>query len=550
MLKIIIRSFVLFGLANSFVICQQNTVGLIFNDSTQSYNGYTLFAPQLSKSTYLIDNEGRLVNKWESDYPSRLSAYLLEDGHLLRSAALEHPSDSTNSLLGGFQKFDWNDSLVWEYYYGGQHHDIEPLPNGNVLMVVEDFKDTNESILAGRDSELIGGSGISSVSIMEVEKTGTEYDTIVWQWKAWDHLVQELDSTKANFGVVVDHPELIDINFTSNGAQDWLHSNSISYNKDLDQIIISNRDINEIWIIDHSTTTEEAASHEDGNSGQGGDLLYRWGNPFSYGIDSVDDQKLFGQHDAHWIKPGLPGAGNILIFNNGLNSDRGFSSIEEIELPNITNGVYSLVDGFAYEPLMQSWIYTSNPPSNFNSPKYGGSQRLPNGNTLICNSNSGEFFEVTSEKEIVWKYINPVVGDSIIPQGSTDIDKNHVYRCYKYGPDYPGLPANLASGDPLGVLDDLNDLRQFELFNNYPNPFNPITNIEFSLTEQARIKLTIYDIIGNTIKTLINKTMEPGLNGVIWDSRDESGNFVGNGIYFYCLQVGQQNQTKKMVLLK
>ena len=549
MLRIITKSFVFFGLAYSYVIGQQNTVGLIFNDTTTSYIGYTLFAPQLSKSTFLIDNDGNLVNRWESEYSARLSTYLLEDGNLLRSAAIDDPS-GIDSLMGGFQVLDWDNELVWEFYFGSQHHDIEPLPNGNVLMVVDDFKDTDESILAGRDPSLISGNGIRLVSILEVEKTGHESGTIVWQWNAWNHLIQEFDNSKENYGIVSDHPELMDINFTSNGAQDWLHSNSVSYNEDLDQIIISNRDINEIWIIDHSTTIDEAATHEGGNSEKGGDLLYRWGNPISYGAGSEDDQKFFGQHDAQWIKPGLPGAGNILIFNNGLNSDRGFSSIDEIELPSITNNTYFLENGSAYEPLVQTWIYTSDPPSNFNSPKYGGSQRLPNGNTLICNSNSGEFFEVTSDKEIVWKYINPVVGDSIIPQGSTNIDKNHVFRCYKYGPDYPGLPIDLASGEPLSVFDDLNEFRQFELFNNYPNPFNPVTNIEFAISERGFVTIIVFDMLGNEVKTLVNQIMEPGIKSISWDSKDGSNRMVGSGLYFYSIRAADFLQTKKMLLLR
>jgi hypothetical protein len=294
----------------------QNTVGLILNDDAKSYNGYTLFAPNLAKITYLIDNNGNLVHQWESDFTPAMSAYLLEDGHLLRAAKKVDPTGASR-LLGGFQKFDWDGTLVWDYYQGTQHHDIEPMPNGNVLMVVNDRKVRNAAIQAGRDSNLIKDGKIRSLSIIEVKQVGLETGEIAWRWNAWDHLVHDFDSSKDNFGVVADHPELIDVNFAKDGSVDWLHTNSVSYNEELDQIIVSNRSTHEIWVIDHSTSTEIAATHEGGDSGKGGDLLYRWGNPIAYGAGTTIDQKLYGQHDAHWIEQGLTGEGNIMIFNNG-----------------------------------------------------------------------------------------------------------------------------------------------------------------------------------------------------------------------------------------
>ncbi|MEE8479476.1 MAG: hypothetical protein V3S42_05630, partial [Candidatus Neomarinimicrobiota bacterium] len=164
-------------------IAQENTVGLIQNNPRKSYYGYTLFAPNRSTSTYLIDNVGRLINQWDSDYNPGLSAYLLEDGNLLRSAAVPDPSEAAQQT-GGFQKFDWDNNLVWQFYYGTQHHDIEPLLNGNVLMVVNDRKNQNAAIQAGRDPSLITGNNIRSLSIIEVRQTGHNTGEIVWQWNA------------------------------------------------------------------------------------------------------------------------------------------------------------------------------------------------------------------------------------------------------------------------------------------------------------------------------------------------------------------------------
>ena len=520
----------------------KNTVGLIMNDTTQSYNGYTLFAPNTSKTTYLIDNDGKLVHQWESKYVPALSAYLLEDGTLLRSAKVEDPSATTT---GGFQKIDWDGNIIWEYYYGTQHHDIEPLPNGNVLLVTNDRKPKNTAIQAGRDTNLITGTNIRSLSIIEVEQTSDSTGNIVWQWDAWEHLIQDFDNTKPNFGVVADHPELIDINYAKDGGQDWLHTNSVAYNEDLDQILVSNRNTNEIWIIDHSATNSN--------------LLYRWGNPIAYDAGTTDDQKLHGQHDAHWVAPGLSAEGNIMIFNNGFSfSERGYSSADEIVPPIDGNKNYELVAGSAYGPTDILWSYVAPVPTDFNSPRYGGTQRLPNENTLICNSDRGEFIEVNSSKEIVWRYISPVTANGILEQGTVTMDSlgnwipnNQVFRCYKYGEDYPGLAGKtLTSGEPLKINDDLNKVTNFKLYNNYPNPFNPTTNIEFSLDERTFVTITIYDLVGNTIRTLVNDLMEPGFKTIKWDSRDNYGSFVSSGIYFYSLQAGYQNQTKKMILLR
>ncbi len=231
----------------------ENTVGLIMNDDSQSFNGYTLFSPNTSTTTYLIDNNGNLVHQWESEYVPALSAYLLEDGNLLRSAKVEDPND-VETITGGFQKIDWDGNIIWEYYYGTQHHDIEPLPNGNVLLVTNDRKPKNTAIQTGRDISLITGTSIRSLTIIEVEQTSDSTGNIVWQWNAWDHLIQDFDDSKDNFGVVAEHPELIDINFAKDGGQDWLHTNSVDYNAELDQILVSNRNINEIWIINHPRT--------------------------------------------------------------------------------------------------------------------------------------------------------------------------------------------------------------------------------------------------------------------------------------------------------
>jgi hypothetical protein len=192
----------------------------------------------------------------------------------------------------------------------------------------------------------------------------------------------------------------------------------VAYNPDLEQIAISVHGFSEFWIIDHSTTKAEAAGHRGGKSDKGGDLLYRWGNPRAYRAGTKADQKLFAQHNAHWIPKGLPGAGHILVFNNGSGRPDGtYSSVDEIVLPVDAQGRYEYKAGVAFGPDKPVWSYTAPKKTDFYSFFISGAQRLPNGNTFICSGANGITFEVTPEKEIVWQYINPVKGGMGSPGG-------------------------------------------------------------------------------------------------------------------------------------
>ena len=186
---------------------------------------------------------------------------------------------------------------------------------------------------------------------------------------------------------------------------DWTHINAVAYNAELDQIMLTAHSFNELWIIDHATTTAEAAGHAGGRGGRGGDLLYRWGNPRAYRAGTAADQRLFAQHDAHWIPAGRPGAGHVLVFNNGLGRPgEDYSSVDEIALPVDARGRYVLEPGAAYGPRGPVWSFTAPRPTDFFSSIMSGAQRLPNGNTLICHSVAGVIFEVTPKGEVVWKH--------------------------------------------------------------------------------------------------------------------------------------------------
>lgn len=278
---LIILCVLIAGFSASMVNADSGRVGLLKNDDA-SFDGYTLFGFMGDDTTYLIDNNGYIVHSWGSDFPQPTSSYLLEEWGLLRTAAF-------GSLAkNGFQVLERTGHPIWEFEYPGSHHDIEPLPNGNVLMIVDEILSESEALTLGRNPALLGGkiwdrlvkwlpehSGqggqcLWSPCIVEVEKTGLNSGTIVWEWHLKDHLIQDYDKVKSNYGVVSEHPELVNINFAADASPNWVHANYIDYNPDLDHIMITSRNFSEVWIIDHSTTKEETAGHTGGKSGRGG----------------------------------------------------------------------------------------------------------------------------------------------------------------------------------------------------------------------------------------------------------------------------------------
>lgn len=396
------------------------------------FEGYTLFAPEFSKYTYLINNNKKIVHWWKSDYTDCLGHYLTENGYLVRMCLPRpNPTFMSGGVSGRVETFDNESNLVWEFEYTTDeyclHHDIEPLPNGNILMIAWEYKTYNEAIAAGRNPEKLSDA-LWPDHIIEVKPMGSTGYEIVWEWHLWDHLIQDYDPSKDNYGVVEDHPELIDLNYGGSN-RDWTHFNSLDFNEEFDQILISIHNFNEIWIIDHSTTTAEAAGHSGGNGGKGGDILYRWGNPITYRAGDINDQKFIGQHYAQWVESGCPGEGNILVFNNG-GRNRGYSSADEIVLPVDEYGNYFFTPGTAYEPDEQIWIYTADDPNDLYSMLMSSAQRLPNGNTLICSAIQGWLLEVTPEKNVVWEYTN------ILPTPLI----NTVFKAHRYPTDYPGIP--------------------------------------------------------------------------------------------------------------
>jgi phosphatidylethanolamine-binding protein (PEBP) family uncharacterized protein len=427
------------------------TIGLFLN-TPRAFNGYTLLAPKHNTVTYLIDNQGRIVNQWRSAYEPGQSAYLLPNGHLLRAGMIMVPGGTGGGEGGRIEEFDWNGMLIWEFELATHdrqlHHDIKPMPNGHVLALMVERKSRDEAVAAGFDPEMLRDDYLTPDAVVEIEPTPPKGGRIVWEWRVWDHLSRGADPAA--------HPELIDPRGTGRAIPAfWNHMNSLDYNPALDQILLSVRGNNEIWIIDHSTTTAQAAGHSGGRSGKGGDLIYRWGNPTAYRRGTQADVKLIQQHDAQWIPAGTPGAGHITVFNNGY--DRGWSSIEEIVPPVDSAGHYAILSGKPYGPDNSVWHYEAANRADFFSSEISGAMRLPNGNTLICAGVIGNLFEVDSGGATVWQYVNPVVRGGILAQGETpgkDVRGhlfNAVFKVERYAPDYPGLRGRDLT--PKGVIE-------------------------------------------------------------------------------------------------
>jgi len=455
------------------------TVGLVFCDERAS-EGYTLFAPIPSNTTYLIDHEGRLVHTWTSpgEHRPALSAYLLPDGDLLRTAniAASSPGNFSGGGTGGkLERISWGGELEWSWEYSSEtfisHHDIEPMPNGNILMIAWEERTEAEALQAGRNPEIASDSpgGQNNVwpdHIIEVEPVGNDSANIVWRWHAWDHLIQDYDPSKDNYGVVADHPERININYaggTGNaaGRADWMHCNGIDYNPVLDQIAISCRSMHEIYIIDHSTTTEEAAGSIGGNSGKGGDILYRWGNPQVYHQGLSSDQQLFGQHDVNWIPEGHPHAGSLSLFNNGNDRYPSYSSVEILSPPTDESGNYTIQSNGTYGPNAPDWSW------NLGEVMYSGSisgvDMLPNGNMVVTHGTKGTLLEVDSSGEVVWTYINPVgpngpynQSEPVSPGQRAGTTANAVFKAHHISATHPALLNRTLT--PLEYVENWQDL--------------------------------------------------------------------------------------------
>jgi len=516
--NIIFIAFICLSYSISF--SQKHTIGLINIDNSKTFKGYNLIYPLDQSNLYLLDNCGRIVHTWPEASGSRPGtyAYLQADGSVIttkRSAITAGNPIFSGGAGGTVEKRAWDNTLLWTFTlndsFSRLHHDIEPLPNGNILMISWEKKTAAQAIAYGRNPAFVANGEIWPDKIIEVKPNGTNGSSIVWEWHLWDHLIQNFDSTKPHYGKPANFLGKVDFNYGGVGsAKNWAFLNAISYNKELDQIVVSAPSMNEIWIIDHSTTTAEAATSTGGKSKQGGDLIFRWGNPAVYGSGTVANQKLAFQHDIHWITENSADTnyGKLAVFNNRINAK--YSTVNFLK-PVFDKTTWSYQkNGNIFLPSNYDWSYKRPDSSAMNSQIISSVQRLPNGNTLICSGQQGYTFEITPSNEIVWEYVTPVKSGAVASQGdSIKLGENNTFRVKRYGLDFVGFIGKNLS--PKGFIElkpdtsfcqisaSIGKITQSKSIKLYPNPANNTFNIEIVNNEVPLSNLAIYSITGKLI---------------------------------------------------
>lgn len=401
------------------------------DSAAQQWDGLTLYSNGAATTAYLVDTNNVTIKTWSGlTGGTGYSSYLAPGGTLVRSVKINNATFNGGGASGSVQKIDYAGNLIWDYTHSSStyytHHDHCPLPNGNVLLISYESKTQTELTAAGGTVTL---ASIWPEKIIEVQPTGATTGNIVWEWHVWDHLVQNVNSAKNNYQTsIVNHPELLNINYQT--QKDWMHSNGIDYNPVLDQIVLSSHNMNEWYVIDHSTTTAQAASHSGGNSGKGGDFLYRWGNPAAY--QATGTKYLNVTHDAHWIPEGHPNAGRLVGFNNqGISSTQ--SCVDQV-IPPLNNYNYTITPGSAFGPSIydqriSGFGYTSNE---------GNSEQFPNGNTLVCVSLSGKIYE-----------LNPAGTPIFTITAGAKTSQAHRYSACYVNNVAPAQPTITTSGNDL-----------------------------------------------------------------------------------------------------
>lgn len=524
--------FFLFIFSLSFASAQQ-TVGTFIN-SPEALNAYTLFSVSFGKKTYIVDNCGEVINEWSHEHRCGLGAYLLDDGSLLRTSHISHPQMYQTSHGGLIERIAWDGELIWSFdfttFTRNQHHEVDYMPNGNILVLGYDFIPRDSVQLLGRNTNLYPLRDLYGESIYEIEPIGTDSARVVWEWHMVDHMVQDVNSNAHNY--VTDfsaHPRKMNFNYEGNNPVsevDWFHCNAIAYHADRDEILLNARNTNEFFIIDHSTTTAEAATDSGGQRGHGGDFLYRWGNVNAYDKGSADEIKLFGAHNVQWIPEDYRYGGKIIIFNNG-NRRPGpdFSTVEIID---------PALDSFGNYMLDSNGIFlttdvTTIAPDDFFSRYQSNAVILPNGHLFTNQGDNARFREYDENGEVVWDYISPAGRSGATTQGSQP-NNNSVFNATRLPVDHPAFADKDLT--PQGVIELNSDFTDCEIYSSVEHPENNHLDQSYILTrladelhitsrDQALIQtVALYDMRGRTViqqsvsapsATLSTSLVSPGM---------------------------------------
>ena len=453
----------------------QRPTELQYWDSARADNGYTFFG--VGGITYLLDMEGRVVHTW----PIGTNPHLLSNGDVL-DAATNDPSG-----FGGFKIVSWDGVTVWSYLETRStyhpHHDFTRIYNSKLgayttLYIANKDLTYAQLVAAGANPNTTPSTGGQMDALVEVDSSGT----IVWEWCFFDHMIQDYDATKLNHvatgKTIADYAGRLNINLPGHILKaDWLHCNSVDYNQALDQIVVNSVQ-GEFYVIDHGNTFSAgnpAASIALAAS-SAGDFLYRFGDPARYSqgetpsilddwIQSTTGNKqMGGAHDIQWIAEGLTGAGHFLIFNNAEYLSEHTSQSYVMEINPYLNATGSNTGSYVNPPdagyntvlplavtdkaskqisKQVVWNYSSKSCLTLFSQIGCSAQRLPNGNTLLCEDTEGYIIEITPDGETVWDYIVPVT-----PSGTVQVmgDRlpmvNSIFRAYRYEASYSAFSGH------------------------------------------------------------------------------------------------------------
>jgi hypothetical protein len=396
--------------------------GTTIYDPDRSWNGFTVLSPLAGQAVLVIDMNGNVVKRWEGFNNSAGGpARVFPGGFVMAASGARPPHQESLELV----RRDFDGKVVWQFsrneqiktregdtvWSARQHHDWqrEDFPAGYYSPESTPAVDGGNTLILTHTNRMqpnVADVMLEDDRLIEVSPGGG----ITWEWLASDH-IDEL-------GFAADARKAIRAAAAFNKARasfDWLHVNSATYvgpNRWFDQgdarfapnnVIISSREASLLAIVDRK-----------------GAVVWRLGPDFSASKELRAIRQIVGQHHAHFIPKGLPGAGNLLVFDNGGSSGYGFAT----PIAPDGTGAFARATSRVLEinpvTLELVWSYT-NP--RFFSTNISGAQRLPNGNTLITAGAGGRMFEVTRDGTIVWEYM--------YPQFAGANASNAVYRSYR-----------------------------------------------------------------------------------------------------------------------
>jgi hypothetical protein len=397
--------------------------GTTIYDPARAWSGFTVLSPLATPAVLVIDMNGRVVKRWDGYNNSAGGpARVLPGGGVIAASGARPPRQESLELV----QRDFEGNVLWRFARNEeietatgekmwslrQHHDWqrEDFPAGYYSPDVQPAAAGSTTLIlthTNHKQPAVADVMLEDDRIIEVTPEGK----IVWEWTAGEH-IGELGFAEDARAAIASVPE-----FNANrGSFDWLHVNSATYvgpNRWFDagdqrfapsNVIISSRQASVIAIV-----------------GRDGSVVWRLGPDFSQSKELRAIGPTIGQHHAHIIPKWLPGAGNLLVFDNGGPSGYGKPS----PIAPTGMGLFARANSRVLEidPVTLALVWSYSAPGRFFSTNISGAQRLQNGNTLITEGAGGRVFEVTRDGAIVWEYLNPLFAG---PRSSND-----VYRAYR-----------------------------------------------------------------------------------------------------------------------